>query len=207
SAWIVRMEMSLRETTMTVDGRSLVRWFIAVRTAMLLGPLRSGTPPTMRPTRETRGRLAHLHKQARHDGSANARRVPWSGSLVRRGGLHSACYLASGLCGQISELVTLLAENRFGESPQVATEYLFALGLGQVGVENLGQLGGVGTRRSVPAPNEAVRPHLGDGEIDLSRMGVGAAELDVDVAERPDGAHPQLPVAARMAADQRHVGK
>src|SRR5262245_5331383 len=38
-------------------------------------------------------------------------------------------------------------------------------------------------------------------------MGIGAAELEVDVAELPDGAHAQLPVAARMAADEGYVGK
>ena len=107
----------------------------------------------------------------------------------------------------MSESVTLLAENRLGEAPQVAAEDLFALGPGQVGVENLGQLGGVGSRRSVSAPHEAVRPHLGNGEIDLSGMGVGTAELEVHVAELPNGAHAQLPVAARMAADQRYFGK
>src|ERR1051326_3781048 len=48
--------------------------------------------------------------------------------------------------GERLELVTFLAENRLGEPPQVATEDLFTLGLGQVGVEHLGQLGGVGGR-------------------------------------------------------------
>jgi hypothetical protein len=59
----------------------------------------------------------------------------------------------------------------------------------------------------VSAPHEAGHAHLGNGEIDLSGMRVGAAELEVYVAELPDGAHAKLPVPARMAADQRHVGK
>src|SRR5262245_26481945 len=199
--------MGWSEPTLTDGGRRHVRSFIAFRAGMRPGPLRSGTPRTMEPTRETRGRLPYLHQQARHDGSASTRGVPWSGFLVRRGGLHSASCLASSLCGEISELVTFRAENRLGESPQVATEYLLALGLGQVGVENLGQFGGVGARGTVSAPHEAVNPHLGNGEIDLSGMGVGAAELDVDVAELADGAHTQLPVAARMAADQWRLRK
>src|SRR5687767_2152244 len=63
-----------------------------------------------------------------------------------------------------SEPVTLLAENRLGHAPQVASEDLFALGPRQVGVENLGQLGGVGSRRSVSAPHEPVHPYLASGE-------------------------------------------
>src|SRR5215472_7090942 len=38
-------------------------------------------------------------------------------------------------------------------------------------------------------------------------MGVGAVELDVDVLEASHGADAQLPVTARMSADERHVRK
>src|SRR6185295_6165146 len=84
--------------------------------------------------------------------------------------------------GYISDSVTFPTENRLGEAAQVAAEDLFALGPCQVGVENLGQLGGVGARRSVSAPYQPVHPHLSHSEIDLPGMGVGPAEFEVDVA-------------------------
>jgi hypothetical protein len=47
---------------------------------------------------------------------------------------------------------------------------------------------------------EAVNPYLGDREIDLTGMRVGAAEFEVNVAELPDGTQSQFPVAAGVAA-------
>ena len=66
-----------------------------------------------------------------------------------------------------SELVAFFAEDRFGEAPQVTAEDLFPLSGRQVGIEDLGQLRGIGTGWSVPAPDETVGADLGNREIDL----------------------------------------
>src|SRR5262245_42683969 len=106
-----------------------------------------------------------------------------------------------------SELISLVAEDRRGDSPQVPAKNLQPLLVRQVGVEHLRQLGRIGARRTVAAPNQPVRAQLAHGKVHLAGMRVGPAELDIDVFVTPHGPHAQFPVAAGMAADQRHFGK
>jgi hypothetical protein len=74
---------------------------------------------------------------------------------------------AGSLSEGLSELVTFSCKKSARRVVADCRRISFRDGLRQVGVENLGQLGGVRARGAVSAPNEAVNPHLGDREIDL----------------------------------------
>jgi hypothetical protein len=59
--------------------------------------------------------------------------------------------------------------------------------------------------RVVPAPDKPVVAHLGHREVELAGVRIRTAELDEDVGSRSGGPHAELPIAAGVAADERHL--
>src|SRR5260370_19021869 len=85
---------------------------------------------------------------------------------------------------------SLLAEDRRANPPEIAPEDFHSIGLRNIGIQDLAQLGGVAAAWAVAAPDKAIHPQFPDRILHHAGIRIRARELPDGILAVPNGADP-----------------